>query len=214
MFDAPARRPGRPPGLPKTGGRQKGSGNRLPAELRHFADSRGRALELITDIAAGRKVSVADPEDAGRKIRVYPTMGERAVAARVLVDKLLPDLKSAELSGPGGAPLQVDTGSLPDFEVARRLAFLLAKGVHEQQEAERLISDAAPALPDRVEAAELMLPVGHVEEHGAVTLIVEQRVGDRVRWAARSADGRLLGSSFDREGLLARFTIEETDGDA
>ena len=96
---------GRPKGQPRTGGRPKGSRNRLPEELRRYIDQRGRPLDFLAAIAAGRKVTAADPENPDRKVRVYPSLPDRIAAARALLNKLLPDLKSSELTGAGGGPV-------------------------------------------------------------------------------------------------------------
>jgi hypothetical protein len=139
--DEQKRGPGRPPGLPKTGGRKKGTGNKLPAELRHFINERGRPLDFLAAIASGRKVTAADPSDPGKKLSVYPTLSERAKAAETLLGKILPDLKSTELSGPEGEPLipagaNCNSQLPPDVETARRVAFLLASGLNAQNENE------------------------------------------------------------------------------
>ncbi len=135
------RGPGRPPGLPKTGGRKKGTGNKLPAELRHFINEKGRPLAFLAAIASGRKVTAADPEDPGKKVSIYPTLSERAKAAETLLGKILPDLKSTELSGPEGEPLlpagsSVNSSLPPDVEVARQVAFMLARGLNAMREHE------------------------------------------------------------------------------
>lgn len=129
---------GRPKGTVKTGGRKPGAVNRLPEELRRFINQRGRPLELLAAIADGRKVSAADPANPGAKIRVYPSLNERVFAARTLLNKLLPDLKSTELSGPDGGPISVAPESVSDVDLARRIAFALVQGVQAMEDSAAL----------------------------------------------------------------------------
>jgi hypothetical protein len=131
--DPPKRPPGRPKGLPKTGGRRKGV-NRHAPELRAFIDQRGRPLEFLAAIAAGRKLTAADPADPTKTTRLYPSLEARAAAARSLLNKLLPDLKATELTGADGGPIA--TTNVNDFDLARRLAFLLASATVEHQPVE------------------------------------------------------------------------------
>lgn len=230
---AEKRGPGRPKGLPKTGGRQPGSGNRVPAELRQFINQRGRPLELLSAIADGRKVSAADPEDPGRKIRVYPSLKERTVAATTLLNKLLPDLRATELTGKDGEALIPDDQPVSDFELARKAAFLLAKVNHqlvEREEAERAAQrQPSPATPVRVPEP-TSVPVaasappepqpepprqpGETHQVGELSItFAEQLPGDRERWAIRDGSGRLVGAAFGREAaeIKARVINGDTD---
>lgn len=128
----PKRGPGRPPGHPKTGGRRKGTPNRLTRDAKAAVLNIVDPNELLARIAAGHKLSCADPDNPGRKVRVYPTKAERIAAATVLSHKFLPSLKSQELSGPDGGPISThasgDGGPRSEFETARAIAFALASG--------------------------------------------------------------------------------------
>ena len=81
--------------MPRTGGRPRGSKNRLPEEFRRFIDTRGRPLEFLAAISRGNLVTAADPADPGKKVKVYPTVAERTLAAKTLLDRLLPALKAS-----------------------------------------------------------------------------------------------------------------------
>lgn len=210
---------GRPRGLPKTGGRPKGAKNRLPEEFRRFIDQRGRPLELLAAIARGNKVTAADPSDPTTKTRIYPSLAERTVAARALLDRLLPALKATELSGPGGGPVQVDGRELSDFEAARRIAFILASGLHAQRPASA--APAALSAPEKPGGAEPRegaaspsaappeppaVPLGHEEVAGSYTLRLVDRFPDgRERWTAHDEKGLLATTGFGREAVLARL---------
>lgn len=197
-LEAPEKRPvGRPKGLPKTGGRKPKSGNRVPEELRRFINQRGRPLELLAAIADGRMVSAADPQNPGKKLRVYPSLSDRVIAARVLLGKVLPDLKSTELTGPNGAPLDMGQDAISTFDLARRMAFVLAQGVEiadqQAEAATRQIDTAEPAVlpppPDRSDWT----------EGQAVVSFAELLPGDRERWVIRDQAGRVVGSAIGRE---------------
>ena len=129
---ADKRRPGRPKGYPKTGGRKPGSKNAVPNELRNYINHKGRPLELLAAIASGRKVTAADPKDPCKKTSVYPSLTDRISAARVLMNKLVPDLRASEISGPDNGPIQIESEPITDKERARRIAFALRKAYEAQ----------------------------------------------------------------------------------
>lgn len=208
------RGPGRPKGLPKTGGRRPASD--LPVELRPFVNQRGRPLEFLAAVAAGRKVSVADPENYGQKIRVYPTMEQRVSAARVLAAKLMPDLKAVEGAAVNNVQVIIGDedaalafGRRDPIETARRLAFILADGYDKAKSAgrhdeaneiaaaarslslnldgrEEPTSTASLPAPDVVDVEPIVAaPVGHVET------MQTWRGGEyRIELSERLPDGR------------------------
>lgn len=99
------RGPGRPKGLPRTGGRQKGTPNRLPAAQREVIASKYRPAEFLGRIVLGQRQRVGPPAGPGQPQYAYPTLAQRLQAAEILLAKTLPDLKANELTGPGGAAL-------------------------------------------------------------------------------------------------------------
>ena len=138
-------RPGRPKGLPKTGGRRKGTVNRATTLGRAFIVKKSSALPFLCDVSAGRKVRVGDPEAPGRKIEVYPDFGQRLKAASVLAPMLVPIMKSTELTGADGE-------ALPLLTLVQRII------VEPPADAPPVVVDAldapeAPDAPERHEAA-------------------------------------------------------------
>jgi hypothetical protein len=118
--------PGRPKGLPKTGGRKAGTPNLMTPEYREHIARRGKPIELLCDISAGREI-----DDGGKKRK--PTLAERTRAAETLSRKILPDLNAAQVE----ALISDDTAAskpMSDQEVAMRIAFMLAKGVHDMEQ--------------------------------------------------------------------------------
>ena len=214
------RAPGRPPGHPKSGGRQPGSKNAVPAELRRFINQRGRPLEFLAAIADGRKVSAADPEDPSKKVRVYPSLHERTAAAKTLLNKLVPDLKATEVSGPGGHPLRSQTEPTSKLELARMIAFALHEGTKGKAELDGTIIEQlqhSPSLPATLPAEVSRDPseqAPSVEVHVKSTRPVvaneepaqshfirfEERLpGDRERWSIRDAQDRVIAVAIGRE---------------
>ena len=110
--EAPKRGPGRPKGLPRTGGRAKGTPNRVNAISRDFIIKRGAPVEILCKIAKGEKVSASEAGSASKRQGIYPSIDQRLAAARILAAKLVPDLKAVEASGPGGGPMVL---TLVDF---------------------------------------------------------------------------------------------------
>ncbi len=101
------RKPGRPPGYPRSGGRAKGTPNRASQLGRDFIIKRGAPIEILCKIAKGEKIQVADSESASKRSGIYPTIDQRLTAARILAAKVVPDQKAVEIGGPMGEPLSV-----------------------------------------------------------------------------------------------------------
>ncbi len=118
---APAKpRRGRPRGVPN-------KVNRIAKE----AITKAEPHSFLIRVMEGRKFKRAGTEGAQRTTACYPTLTESISAAETLLRKIAPDLKSQELSGPGGSPLLEPTrreGLQSRMELARSVAFVLAQG--------------------------------------------------------------------------------------
>ena len=102
---SPGRSPGRPPGYPRSGGRKPGTPNKATQLGRDFIIKRGAPIEILCKIARGEKVqAAADIASASARVGVFPTIDQRLAAARILAAKIVPDMKSVDLSADGGAP--------------------------------------------------------------------------------------------------------------
>jgi len=162
-IEQPARRkPGRPKGSPRVpgSGRKAGTPNRTTAEIRELIQKRGRPVELLCAIAAGRRVKV------GRGQYAYPDLQERAAAAKLLLDKLVPPPKPTDDDGDRALNVEVvkfgheawldemegetlGARRTREIETARRVAFALARGA-QNSEPGAFLRDAAPQ-PDASE---------------------------------------------------------------
>lgn len=119
---------GRKPGSPKVpgSGRPPGGKNKVARDLREVILTRGKPLELLCDISRGVKIRVGPQAGPGEPQYTYPTMQERAAAARILVDKLIPAAAAALPQGDkDAAPPMLDS------ELARLTTFLLTKATRE-----------------------------------------------------------------------------------
>jgi hypothetical protein len=108
------RPPGRPKGYPRSGGRAKGVPNKSTQLGRDFIIKRGAPIEILCKIAKGEKIqAAADSASAAKRNGIYPTIDQRLAAARILAAKIVPDLKSSEITGAQGEPLsvQINLGS-------------------------------------------------------------------------------------------------------
>lgn len=95
----------------KTGGRRKGSRNRASvAKAAKVAASGLTPLDYMLGVMRDRTVE-------------HPT---RLDAAKSAAPYVHPKLATIEHSGPNGGPIQ--TENVSDLEIARRIAFALAKG--------------------------------------------------------------------------------------
>ena len=103
--DKPKGPGGRPRGLPKTGGRRKGTVNRATEVGRAYVQKHSRDIATLCDVAAGRQIWVADPKDPTKRIKVYPSMDARLAAASKTVVLHVPAMKAIEIGGlDGNAP--------------------------------------------------------------------------------------------------------------
>ena len=87
----------KPKGLPKSGGRRKGSVNKVTKALQDHA------LKLVDDNATPLDVMLQIMRDA-------PTMELRLIAASKAAPYLHRQLKSVEQSGEGGGAVKVEIG--------------------------------------------------------------------------------------------------------
>ena len=99
------KRVGRPPGQPRTGGRQRGTPNRTSMVTRNFIVKNGAPVRVLCQIAAGRKMTAAASPGSEKRESAYPTLDQRLRAAEILARKIVPDMKSVEASGPDGGDL-------------------------------------------------------------------------------------------------------------
>jgi hypothetical protein len=117
----------------------------MTPEYREHIAKRGKPFELLCDISAGREI-----DDGGKKRK--PTLAERTRAAETLSRKLLPDLNAAQVE----ALISDDTADskpMSDQEVAMRIAFMLAKGVHDM---ERTVEGHALPAPNTASDADVV----------------------------------------------------------
>ena len=107
MAETPTKKrpPGSPKGYPKSGGRKPGTANKSTQLGRDFIIARGAPIETLCKIAKGEKIqAAADIASAAKRNGIYPTIDQRLAAARILAGKIVPDMKSVDLSADGGAP--------------------------------------------------------------------------------------------------------------
>ena len=115
---------GRPKGLGRVpgSGRKPGTPNRTTAELREQITA-ARPVEFLIKVVEGRRIRIGPQAGPGEAGYAYPSLEQRLRAAELLMKKILPDLTAAEVTGPGGGPLQVERslsalGDLSDEELA------------------------------------------------------------------------------------------------
>lgn len=192
--------PGRPKGIskPEGSGRKAGTPNIWTPEFREWLSEKAQPFELLADICSGLSI-----EDAGVKRK--PTLPERMRAAETLGRKLLPDLAATSISTP-----QLEAGNLhglavPSFELARRLAFVLANGI-EQMDPDTNNSDTKsvrqPETINHAPPQPCRLPPEQDDLHnvGSCTIELAEHLADgRERWAIRDQKGRLVASCFGRD---------------
>jgi hypothetical protein len=69
-----------------------------------WVPDQGGPVGFLCKTIAGKKISVADPENPSSIIRRYPVADEPMNAAEALLKKVLPDMKAFEHTGLTGCP--------------------------------------------------------------------------------------------------------------
>ncbi|OHC26299.1 MAG: hypothetical protein A2Y50_07290 [Pseudomonadales bacterium RIFCSPLOWO2_12_59_9] len=128
---------GRPPGQPKTGGKQVGSLNR-------------QARQELTEKLAGDLLWAY--EQLGNREWLLAFARENPIEfLRLGLSRLFP--APAKEDPDVQLNQQINVGNLSDFEAARKIAFALAKGLHSQKaepaiEAERVLTPQEACRPE------------------------------------------------------------------
>ncbi len=135
----PKRGPGRPRGLGRVpgSGRAKGTPNRSTVQTRDRIQELADPIGFLADVMAGKRMTASGEPGDMKKTWCFPSLAQRIQAGETLLRKLLPDLKSQELTGAGGTPLIEPTRRdelYSTMELARRTAYLLAAGDAANQE--------------------------------------------------------------------------------
>jgi hypothetical protein len=122
---------GRKPGGGKVpgSGRKPGGKNIVSADMRSVILARGKPLELLCDISRGVKIRVGPQAGPAAPAYAYPSLQERAAAAKILLDKLMPTASTTEITGKDGAPLLPEKDTR---QTAQALAFILSKDMKER----------------------------------------------------------------------------------
>jgi len=123
------RKRGRPKGLPKTGGRKKGTKNWTHPEIRDALLDKSGAIDVLADIVAGRQLYAGQSGSVGKAGWRYPTLQQRLQALQILLAKVIPDLKATEISGPEGEALIPDPGEVDKRKLARAILSILSTAV-------------------------------------------------------------------------------------
>ena len=91
----------------KTGGRKKGTPNKMNAAMRQRIEDGCDPIGVLIDVANGEEIEAAPTKDATEKELIRPTVDQRMAAAQSLARKLVPDAKDKpinidlpEISGP------------------------------------------------------------------------------------------------------------------
>ena len=103
----PKRKPGRPRGYPKSGGRQKGTCNKDRAQTVERIATLADPIGFLCSVCKGDRMEAALEPGAKKRTWWYPTGDQRIQAGMALARKVMPDQKAVELAGPLGEKLSV-----------------------------------------------------------------------------------------------------------
>ncbi len=99
------RKPGRPKGYPKTGGRRKGTPNRTRVQTLERIEREADPIGFLCRLARGLQFEAAADAGDTKKVKMYPTLDQQKDAVKILAGKVLPDLKSTHLTGDLDQPI-------------------------------------------------------------------------------------------------------------
>ena len=225
------RRPGRPPGQEKTGGRKKRdvSAEALDARIRESG-----SIELLIDVVAGRKLWCASAEPGHKPGWVLPTLQQRIRSAETLSSKYVADRRATEVTGKDGAALlpapQLDTketakamldllrefglrdrvasdgtAHIPTFAHPQPLAGVID---HKQPMASPVEQPAAdePTAPAAAVEPRREYQLGETEvfDNGAYIQLVEIAGSNARKWDIRDELNAPYGYSRDRQAAVTR----------
>ncbi len=108
----PKRPLGRPRGYPRSGGRAKGTPNKKNQVTRDYVIKEGAPLAFLCRVVRGKRFTAAAQLGDNKRVYIYPTLDQSLRAAEILSRKVLPDLKSTELTGKDGGAVAL---TLLDF---------------------------------------------------------------------------------------------------
>lgn len=91
-------KPGRPKGLPKTGGRKPGTPNKATAATRARIEAEADPIAFLTKIQNGEVIKAGVIKEGAETVGVVPTLDQRMAAAFKLADKMVPNARSAHVS--------------------------------------------------------------------------------------------------------------------
>jgi hypothetical protein len=202
------RGPGRPKGLPKTGGRQKGARNWTHPEIRAELLDKSNALDVLAAIVRGDKLYAGPHGTVGKAGWRVPTLTQRLRALEIVLAKVVPDLKASELTGAGGAPLIPGPDADP-ASLARAVAEFLHDSGRNDRSLQALPLPAKPAVtPDDELPATAPLPADRdaprigerilIGDGGAQIIYAEIEGTGRRKWHCFDGFGQLHGLRSDR----------------
>jgi hypothetical protein len=103
---------------PAGSGRKRGQKNRITKDVREYFLQRAKVGERLVSIASGRAMKVGPADDPRRE---HPTIEQQLKALGMILGRVAPELRSTELSGPDGGPIETRS-ELSMQEASRRIA--------------------------------------------------------------------------------------------
>ena len=182
-----------PKSAPAKRGRPKGSVNKTNKVAKE-AITEAAPHNFLIRVMDGRKFMRAAEEGSKRRTECYPTLSESTAAAETLLRKIAPDMRSQEISGPDGGPIETrrEGGLNKEAEIARCALFV------------RALDDAATAEPDPLKATSPPSPLV-IEEQPISVLVAAEEPIDPTRLAENQrADNAALPLDTGRPPVITR----------
>jgi hypothetical protein len=117
------------PKATKRGGRVKGVPNKITRDVRETIAIRGRPIEFLCDMAAGRRIRVS-PAGPGPTEWYIPSVEDRKWAVAQLLPCYVPKMQAMQLSGPDGGPIKSEATRMVEpntRQIARAILGILSE---------------------------------------------------------------------------------------
>jgi hypothetical protein len=168
-------KPGRPPGLPKTGGRKRGSLDKA-------------ARSLITEKVAGDILTTYKKLGSQKFLLEWAQQNQTEFIRQCLARLMPPMPRDSDDTAVNNT--QINIGQISEIEAAMRIAFVLRLGLQRQEEQAQPVAERIPTEPElpSLDEVKVTMPPTDCERHEQVSLAT--RRGSRAEQGTMRAPTR------------------------
>ena len=192
---------------------------KLSDELKRQIADDADPVGFLSRIVEGRRIRVGACASPDEIRYAYPSLDDRIAVAKILLAKLVPDVKSVEITGDPERPIVTVSASadMTSMNIARRLLYAIS-GVEDPVNGAKVIDGSA-------ETVDTAAPIAPPEPEPAAPASPDElpemlQAGEQVvtgEWLVRARDGTRPGMGviheiFTTSGALIRSVPDLTSG--